>query len=67
MNTGVANFLRDCDCDKSGAQNCDAIDIIPEWSNVCGSCGLTLQRYYSGTAADQRPRLIYKTEKLTNQ
>ena len=33
----------------------------------CGSCELTLRSYYSGTAADQGPRLIYKPEKLTNQ
>ena len=67
MNTGVAKFFRDCDCCKSGTRNCDAINGIPKLSNDCGSCGLTLQRYYSGTAADQEPRLIYKPEKLANQ
>ena len=67
MNTGVANFFRDCDCGESGTQNCDATNAIPELSNACGSCGLTLPGCYSGTAADQGPRLIYKAKKLTNQ
>ena len=67
MNTGVANFFRDCDCGESGTQTCDVINGIPELSNACGSCGLTLPRYYSGTAADQGPRLIYKAKKLTNR
>ena len=67
MNTGVANFFHVCDCGESGTQTCDVINGIPELSNACGSCGLTLPRYYSGTAADQGPRLIYKAKKLTNR
>ena len=65
MNTGVAYFFCDCDCGESGTQNCDGIYGIPELSNACGSCGLTLPRYHSDTAADQGPRLIYKAKKLT--
>ena len=69
MNTGVANFFHDCGCGESGTQTSDVINGIPELSNACGSCGLTLPRYYyySGTPADQGPKLIYNAKKLTNQ